>query len=523
MKVFVRYALCLMLIGATALSAQDNSKAGLRQLKVDAGKVTGTIRSYQGLNGPPYPVMVGLPVLLRQYKDLSVSQVRTHDFMGPTEIDSKFEQNNALLTWLIPDDAQRASAVKEGNAAIIFPDWNADPNLPASYNFKPTDQVIAAIQDSGAEVYYRIGRSFGANTNPPPDFDKFASVVMHIAMHYNQNWDDGFHYRIRYWEFWNEPELFWSGTPQQFYQLYDKTARALKAVDPRLKVGGPAKAFPFDGGPYREGFLEYCYKHKVPLDFYSWHTYSPSVADPYDAVRTATEIREVLNDYEFPKAESIMSEWNLTADFTEASKAVLQGAYNAAYVGAVLTYLQDSSVDEAHFYRGDGAWMGLFDAQGGYFKTAHAFQAMSRMLNTPKRLKVKGDDTFGFAVLAGRSADNSSVQILISNFANPDGYKPVMPAMPAALMKTAPPFPDFSKLKSLPARKDVVYRDNKGYSLHVDNLPWGLQTAFLIRRYRISASQNFDLVDEHVSSGNTLDLSNVLEPSTIELIVLQKH
>jgi xylan 1,4-beta-xylosidase len=523
MKMFARYALCLALIGATALSAQDNSKTGFRAVKVDAGKVTGTIRSFQGLNGPPYPVMAGLPVLLRQYKDLNISQVRTHDVMGPTEIDSKFDENGAFLTWLVPDKAQRAGLVKNGNDSVIFPDWSADPNLPASYNFKPSDLVISAIHDSGAEVYYRIGRSFGASTNPPPDFDKFATVVQHIAMHYNQNWDDGFHYHIRYWEFWNEPELFWSGTPQQFYQLYEKTARALKAVDPRLKVGGDAKAFAYDGGPYREGFLDYCDKHKVPLDFYSWHTYSPSVADPYDAVRIASEIRTILNDYEFPKAESILSEWNLTADFTEASKAVLQGAYNAAYIGAVLTYLQDSSVDVAHFYRGDGAWMGMFDANGEYYKTAHAFQAMGRMQNTPRRLRVKGDDTFGFAVLAGRSEDSNTVQILISNFANPDGFKPLFPVLPPALAKNAPPMPDFSKVKMLPPRKDVVYRDNKGYNLHVDNLPWGLQTSFLVRRYRVSANQNLDLVDEHVSSGNSLDLSNSLEPSTMELIVLQKH
>jgi hypothetical protein len=90
-------------------------------------------------------------------------------------------------------------------------------------------------------------------------------------------------------------------------------------------------------------------------------------------------------------------------------------------------------------------------------------------------------------------------------------------------MKTAPHWPDFSKLKFLQPRKDVVYRDNKGYNLHVDYLPWAPQTPFVVRRYRISASQNFDLVDEHVASGNTLDLSNALEPSSVELIVLQRH
>ena len=68
-------------------------------------------------------------------------------------------------------------------------------------------------------------------------------------MHYNQGWANGFHDNIRYWEFWNEPELFWSGTPEQFYLLYEKTARALKTCRSPLKVGGDAKAFPMDDWP----------------------------------------------------------------------------------------------------------------------------------------------------------------------------------------------------------------------------------------------------------------------------------
>jgi hypothetical protein len=44
-------------------------------------------------------------------------------------------------------------------------------------------------------------------------------------------------------------------------------ARALKSLDPALKVGGDAKAFPYDGGPYREDFIDYCATHKLPLDF----------------------------------------------------------------------------------------------------------------------------------------------------------------------------------------------------------------------------------------------------------------
>jgi xylan 1,4-beta-xylosidase len=522
MRILLRNHICLLLLCAAGFT-QDASNGGFRLLRVDAGKVIGEIRSFQGVNGPPSPLMAGLPSLVQQYKDLRINQVRTHDLMGPTEIDSKFEQGNGLLTWLIPDSAQRAGVVKAGNASIIFADWGADPEKSGSYNFAPTDQVLAAIRASGAEIYYRVGRSWGANIDPPPDFDKYANVVKHIAMHYNQGWANGFHYNIRYWEFWNEPEaLFWSGTPEQFYSLYEKTARALKSVDPALKVGGDAKAFPYDDGPFREGFIDYCAAHKLPLDFYSWHTYADRSADPYDAVRLARQIRDILDTDGFPKAESILSEWNLTPDFTDDEKARLQGVDNAAYIGAVLGYFQDAPIDHAMFYRGDAAWMGLFGLDGQSFKSAYTFQAMGKMLDTPQRLSVAGTDTFGFAAVAGRAADGNTVQILISNYAIPAGFKPRIMQMPPDLLKASPPQPDFSKFKLLPPRTDIVYRDNAGYNLTINNLPWG-KRAFDVRRYRISKTQNLDLVEEGSSEGGSFNLSEALSPNAVELVVLQRR
>ena len=488
-------------------------------LHVDAGTVTGRIRSFQGVNGQPTPVMQGLPNLVEQYKDLHIDIVRTHDFMGPTEIDSQFLNDDPMLAWLVPDSAQRAKVVAAGNASIIFPDWSADPEKPQSYRFGPTDEAIRAIRAAGAEVYYRIGRSFGANRNPPADFDKFAAIVKHIAMHYNQGWDAGFHHNIRYWEFWNEPEFFWTGTPEQFYSLYEKTARALKSVDPNLKVGGDAKALPMDDGAYREGFIEYCAAHKVPMDFYSWHTYADGSADPYDAVRIGKEVRGLLDAKGFRNAESILSEWNLSADFTEDEEQVLQGAENAAYMGAVMIYLQDSAIDRAQFYRGDATWMGLFGAHREYFKTAYTYKAMAAVLNTPNRLDLSGSNTFGFAALAGRSADEKTVQVVITNYQIPLDYKPHQMPTPQAVQQLLNT--DFSKLKFLPRRTGIT-QNPSGYTLTIDHLPWG-NAPFTMKRFRISATEELAKVEEKTGTGGKMEVSNPLPPSTLELIVLQRQ
>jgi xylan 1,4-beta-xylosidase len=144
------------------------------------------------------------------------------------------------------------------------------------------------------------------------------------------------------------------------------------------------------------------------------------------------------------------------------------------------------------------------------------------MLSTPRRLRASGGDTFGFAVLAGRSQDKNTVQVLISNYAIPAGYKPHELQMPPALAKSGPALPDFSKIKFLPGRKDIVYRDNAGYNMEINNLPWG-NARFTVKRYRISDTQNLDLVEERSAAGMSFTMSTALAPDAVELIVLQRQ
>jgi len=151
----------------------------------------------------------------------------------------------------------------------IFPNWNADPADPASYNFGPTDTLIKNIVDAKAEVFFRVGRSniSGANT-VPPDFDKYGEVVKHVVMHYNDGWANGFKYGIRYFEIWNEPDFvpFWTGTGEQFHELYKKIALGIKAADPNVLIGGPANSTFNDMMKTRGSLMQYIKDNQLPLD-----------------------------------------------------------------------------------------------------------------------------------------------------------------------------------------------------------------------------------------------------------------
>jgi hypothetical protein len=486
------------------MAAADSGQ--MRTLEVDAGQVIGTIRSLQGVNGGPLGIMPTTPEVGKQYRDLRIDLVRTHDFFGPVDIDAR---------WPNPDPI--AKSLKADGARSIFPNWEADPEKESSYNWDPTDRVLGAIVGCGAQVFYRLGRSWSADPSPPADFDKYAHIVKHVAMHYNDGWSHGFHYKIRYWEFWNEPDLmkawgpdlepFWSGTPEQFYRLYEKVARTLKAYDPALKVGAPAQAVGGAKGPYREGLIAYCAAQQVPLDFFSWHRYSPSSYDPCDFVRIGQEVRRLLDAAGFRNAENIVDEWNMVLVQTRQPVYPLSSMENAAFVAAAQTYMQDSPVDRAMFYRGDLGVTGLLERDGSYRKPAYAFKALGALLDTPQRLSLSGADTFGFAALAGRSADGKTVQVLISNYEISESYR-----------NRPQPEPSSGGLQR---RNGIRYENNQGYVLKIGNLPWD-NNPFGVRRYRVTRAE--DWVELQSSGrGETLELSSSLPPPGIELIVLRQQ
>ncbi|MGH9586157.1 MAG: GH39 family glycosyl hydrolase, partial [Acidobacteriaceae bacterium] len=81
-----------------------------------------------------------------------------------------------------------------------------------------------------------------------------------------------------YFEVWNEPNLdFWGGVPkeQTYFELYDHTARALKAVSSRIRVGGPATA----QAAWVGDMIEHATKNHVPLDFVSSHAYGNDTSE----------------------------------------------------------------------------------------------------------------------------------------------------------------------------------------------------------------------------------------------------
>jgi len=496
-------------IAVLGLGVFSASNAQYRSIEVDASRVTGAIRSFQAVNGGPLPRLPDAPDLSARYKDLKIDLVRTHDLYGPTEIDSHFEDK--FFERLISDPAPRSRFVQEANRDVIFPNPDANPEDPRSYNFHATDRIVSGIRALGANVYFHIGRSFGAVGVDawPVNETKFFAILKHVAMHYNRGWDNGMRGAVKYWAVWTEPEFpeFWSKPPEQLYTFYKSAATALKEVDPATKVGGIGKAFAYEPGPYREGFFDFVVKEHVPLDFYSWNWFASYSGDAYDPVIIGKEIRSLLDARGLIRTESHLAEWNISTDNSAAVRPIHESMLNAAFTGAVMSYLQDSPIDVAMLYRGDTLPSGLFDSTGAPLKKFYALKAMAQLLRTPKRLALTGADTVGFNALAGLSNDGKTVQVLIGNHEIPKELKPLHPTRALGF-------------KRVPLR-EIEYKNNRGYSLVVDRLPWG-NSRFTVKRYRLDQDHDLSQVEDRTSQGQRLELSNELQPPGIELITLRK-
>ena len=306
----------------------------------------------------------------------------------------------------------------------IFPDFRADPEEPASYHFKRTDKYIKAIVDLGVQVVYRLGESIDNSADkhyidPPADYEKWAGICLGIIRHYNDGWADGFHYGIKYWEIWNEPEQsgMWTGTHQQYCDLYGVAAKAIKKHDPTLKVGGPSSS---GSVPLQTLFLAYCRDNNIPLDFYSSHCYT---ATPLTVKNTANRQIKQLREFGFDKAEYHLNEWHyFKGDWGQLKNPFYatklferaNGPVGAAFAASALIMLQDTETSMMNYYTGNVSSFGLFDSFRVPRKTYYAFKAFAWLLEMPDRVSCDVHD-YQIEAAAGIDKEKRAALLLLSN------------------------------------------------------------------------------------------------------------
>jgi len=173
-----------------------------------------------------------------------------------------------------------------------------------------------AMKTSDNSIFYWKGNT----SHPKPEL--WAGLVDAFVRHVQQRYGKE---EVRTWffEVWNEPNLdgFWEKADQKaYFDLYDVTAKTIKAIDPTLRVGGPATA----GAAWVPEFLAHTQKSGAAVDFIATHTYgvdggfldengqgdqklSPS---PDGIVGDVRKVRKEIEASYLPKLPLYFTEWS---------------------------------------------------------------------------------------------------------------------------------------------------------------------------------------------------------------------
>ena len=366
---------------------------------VDFAKKEGKIRPLSGLNaGPVFSACGRVLDLSADFREMNIPVVRLAD------VDPPYGKNQLV------------------DVHCIFPDFDADPEAPESYNFTETDKYIAAVRAAGAEPVLRLGESPDPYerklfVKPPRDCEKWSSVCEHIIMHYNEGFADGYKWKLRYVEIWDLPELEcgFVGEESEFFSLYAGVSKRIKERFPKMKVGGYG-SLGFKGqnrldvpdvyrhsAEYAERFLAYQRASGGVLDFFTWYCYADTPEEVALHVRYA---RSTLDGAGFKRTASHVVGFNMEA----AERGVYRGY--AADLFASLITAQRGGVDMMVFEdaRPFGKRNSLYSptACGVEFTSARAaLFCYGRLLGLGTAVESLGDsrrELYSLAAIGGTSA-----------------------------------------------------------------------------------------------------------------------
>ena len=425
--------------------------------------------------------------------------------------------------------------VRTDNGKIVY-DWTKLDQLYDDLlqrHIKPFVELSFtpnALKTSENSIFYWHG-----NTSHPVLSgwkDLVDAFVRHLEQRYGAS-------EVRTWffEVWNEPNLsgFWEGADQKaYFELYDLTANTIKAIDPKLRVGGPSTA----GAAWVAEFLDHAHRSGATVDFVTTHTYgvdggfldengkedtklSPS---PEAIVGDVRRVREQIQKSEFPNLPLYFTEWStsytprdlihdsyISAPYIlsklKASEGLAQGMSYWTYTDL----FEEPGPPPTPFHGG----FGLLNREGIRKPAYFAYKYLHELQGD----EIAVQDSQVFAAAKGGSVD-----AVIWDFEQPEQkasnrpfYSRIVPAKPSPSVQLT-----FSNLKPEIYRLQVYrtgFRANDAYSAYIEmGAPKDLTPAQLEKLS--SLTRDLPESDRIVHVGNSGSYSFVLEMRSNDVVLV---
>lgn len=258
------------------------------------------------------------------------------------------------------------------------------------YNFTYLDRVMDSYLELGLKPFLELGFMPGklasgtqtifywkGNTTPPVSYEGWNQMVKalleHLCARYGRD-------EVVTWpvEVWNEPNLpgFWEHADmQEYFKLFQNSFYAVKEVDRRFRVGGPAVC----GGSdevWIKAFMQFCHENAIPVDFVTRHHYTtefpdydghygyPELMQAEDGFANLHTTREIIDSFpEYRGLEIHITEFNTSY----IPNAPLHDTnQNAAFIAQQLSRLGDDNESYSYWTFGD-----VFEEQGVPFTPFH--------------------------------------------------------------------------------------------------------------------------------------------------------
>ncbi|HET7102778.1 MAG TPA: beta-xylosidase [Terracidiphilus sp.] len=307
----MRLSVVLLLCAATVCGAAQTSSATTVSIQVDLAGPIGPytpIYRWFGYDESNYTTMMHGRQLLRELHDLSPEPV--------------YIRAHHLLT-----SGNGVAELKWSSSNVFSLDAHGKP----VYDFTITDRTFDAYQQAGVRPFVELGfmprdlaakvpgiteyqlhyprpTMAGASNNPPRDYAMWGELVRKFVEHLVQRYGRQ-QVSTWYFEVWNEPDIiYWHGTPQEYFKLYDYAVAGVRAALPGVKVGGPASTGPASprAAKFLNEFLEHCLRDKsaatggpIPLDFISFHPKGhPEILNGHVRMGLAHELKAAQTGFE---------------------------------------------------------------------------------------------------------------------------------------------------------------------------------------------------------------------------------
>jgi xylan 1,4-beta-xylosidase len=269
-----------------------------------------------------------------------LSQLISDETTAGRPVAGEFEEALRLAHDELGAERVRAHAILHDDLGV-YREEDGEPH----YDFSRVDEVYERVLAAGLRPVVEVSfmpRDLAADPgptifeyrghiSPPRDWERWGELCRRLAQHLLARF--GLE-EVRRWgfEIWNEAnlEVFWSGTQDEYFRLYDVAVRAIRSVDDGLLVGGPASA----AAGWIADFLDFVAAEGLPCDFLTTHTYGNFPLD----VREAARVRGLEPEVWWTEWGASPTHFNELSDLAWGAPYVLHGMKSVQGRAEALAY-----------------------------------------------------------------------------------------------------------------------------------------------------------------------------------------